>query len=283
MADPPLNDRRGRRRRDKPAGERVGRGRPNERVSDAVDRANERVAEAVDRANERVSGAVDRANERVADAKARARELRARTKARLFGLDRSGPPPAPTQAGQPLNPWTLPNAIGYVRLALIPVFLAVAFSSPHGRATAAVLLFAVIGWTDYLDGFVARLTGQFSRLGALLDPIVDRCLVISGMAVAWRFALLPRVALAIVIAREVFMLALSRFALHHKVDIKINWFGRLAVAPILGAPFFAMAGVHTVAVVLLLVGMALSLTATGAYVRVGLEHRRRTRLAGPSS
>ena len=55
---------------------------------------------------------------------------------RLFGLDRSGPPPTQTQAGQPLRPWTLPNAIGFARLALIPVFLVVALSQRrrHRRA-----------------------------------------------------------------------------------------------------------------------------------------------------
>ena len=53
---------------------------------------------------------------------------------RLFGLDRSGPPPAQTQAGQPLRPWTIPNAIGFVRLALIPVFLVVALSSATASA-----------------------------------------------------------------------------------------------------------------------------------------------------
>ncbi|MEY2405649.1 MAG: hypothetical protein QOG39_565, partial [Acidimicrobiaceae bacterium] len=105
------------------------------------------------------------------------------TKRRLFGLDRSGPPPDATRSDQPLRPWTIPNAIGFVRLAGIPVFLAVALSSHHGRDALAVVLFAVIGWADYLDGFAARLTGQYSRLGALLDPIVDRLLVISGMAV----------------------------------------------------------------------------------------------------
>ncbi len=51
---------------------------------------------------------------------------------RLSGLDRSGPPPPETLAGQPLNPWTIPNAIGYVRLALIPVFLILAFRSDDG-------------------------------------------------------------------------------------------------------------------------------------------------------
>ncbi len=48
------------------------------------------------------------------------------------GLDRSGPPPPQTLAGQPWHVWTIPNAIGFVRLALIPVFLVLAFSSDTG-------------------------------------------------------------------------------------------------------------------------------------------------------
>ena len=74
---------------------------------------------------------------------------------RLSGLDRSGPPPPQTLSGQPLHPWTIPNAIGYVRLALIPVFLAFAFSSGDGVSRAAVITFAVIAWSDYLDGIAA--------------------------------------------------------------------------------------------------------------------------------
>jgi cardiolipin synthase (CMP-forming) len=193
---------------------------------------------------------------------------------RLLGLDRSGPPPAPTLAGQPLNPWTLPNAIGFARLAGIPVFLAVALSSHGGRDALAVVLFAVIGWADYLDGFAARLTGQYSRLGAILDPVVDRLLVISGMAVAWRFSLLPRWAIAVVVIRELFMLGLSRYGLKRGVELKINWPGRLGVAPTMGAPFFAMAGLRTVALVSLYLGMTLALTATVLYVRRGIAEMR---------
>jgi len=151
------------------------------------------------------------------------------------------------------------------------VFLIVAVSSSDGRSALGATLFGVIGWADYLDGFTARLTGQFSRLGALLDPIIDRMLVISGMAVAWDFALLPRWALAIVIARELLMVVLSRYSLRRGVEIKINWVGRLAVAPTMGAPFFAMAGVHWLALVMLYVGLALSLTATYLYIRLGLQ------------
>src|SRR5437588_11774625 len=197
-----------------------------------------------------------------------------RTRRRLFGIDRSGPPPEATLSGHPLNPWTLPNAIGFVRLAGIPVFLAVAFSSSGGHDALAAALYAVIGWADYLDGFVARLTGQYSRLGALLDPIIDRALVISGMAVCWHFELLPRWAIAVVIARELFVLALSRYGLRHGLELKINWPGRLGVAPTMGAPFFAIAGVHWLALVMLYVGLGLSLLAAALYVRTGVGELR---------
>lgn len=199
------------------------------------------------------------------------------SKRRLFGIDRSGPPPEATTSGRPLHPWTIPNAIVFVRLAGIPAFLVIALSSSDGKDTLAAVLYAVIGWTDYLDGFVARLTGQYSRLGALLDPLVDRLLVITGMVVVWRFDLLPRWAIAIVIARELVTLIISRYALGRGVELKINWAGRIGVAPILGAPFFAMIGVHWLALVLLYAGMALGILATALYVRAGLAALRAQR------
>lgn len=191
------------------------------------------------------------------------------SKRRLFGVDRSGPPPAQTRSDQPWRPWTIPNAIGYVRLLAIPVFLALALSSRDGRDTAAVVVFAAIGWADYLDGFAARLTGQYSRLGALLDPVVDRLLVVAGMAVAYDFSLLPRWAILLAIARELFMLAVSRYGISRGVELRINWPGRIGVAPTMGAPFFAMAGVHWLALIMLYVGLALALVATALYVRSG--------------
>jgi cardiolipin synthase len=198
------------------------------------------------------------------------------TKKRLFGIDRSGPNPEATKSDQPLNPLTIPNVIGYVRLAGIPVFLVVALSSSNGHTALGAVLYAIIGWADYLDGFTARLTGQYSRLGALLDPIVDRLLVIAGMLVCWKFGLLPRWALALVIAREILMLVLSRYSLRRGIEIKINWAGRLAVAPTMGAPFFAMVGLHGLALVLLYVGLALALTATALYIQRDLKEVRQT-------
>lgn len=207
----------------------------------------------------------------VGDGEPRRRPLTVR---RLVGLDRSGPPPPATLAGAPLRPWTVPNAIGFLRLALLPVFLVVALTSGDGRSTLAAVLFGIVSWGDYADGIAARVTGQYSRLGALLDPLTDRLLAISGVVVCWRFDLLPRWALGVLVAREVFMLALVRWGMRRGVDLRINWPGRLAVAPVLGAPFAAMVGLHTVGVVLLYVGLALALTATALYLRDGLRQLR---------
>ena len=202
---------------------------------------------------------------------------------RLLGLDRSGGPPPETRAGQPLNPWTVPNAIGFVRLALIPVFLAFAMSSGDGVSATAVVIFAAIGWSDYFDGIAARLTGQYSRLGTLLDPLTDRLLIVSGVVVCWRFELLPRWALAVLVARELFMIGLVRWGLHHGFDIKVNWLGRAGVWPVMSSLFFAMAGLATVGEICLYVGLVLVLGSTAQYVREGLKQRAEWRNGAPSS
>jgi len=195
---------------------------------------------------------------------------------RLLGLDRSDPPPPQTRAGQPLRPWTLPNAIGFARLALVPVFLIVALSSSDGVGAAQATLFAVIGWGDYVDGITARLSGQYSRLGALMDPITDRLLVLCGVIVTWHFQLLPRWALAVLAGRELAMLLAGRYGLAHGVELRINWPGRLAVAPVMGSFFFAMAGLGGLAEVLLYVGLALALLASALYGASGVRHLRAT-------
>jgi cardiolipin synthase len=189
------------------------------------------------------------------------------TRRRLLGLDRSGGPPPETTRGQPLNPWTIPNAIGFTRLALIPVFLVVALNSDDGRSATAAAIYAFIGGSDYLDGMAARVLGQYSRLGALLDPLTDRALVISGVIVCWHFELLPRWALAVLAARELLMLVLTQVALRHNLDLKINMVGRWAVWPTMFSLFWAMCVDSWTADALLYFGLALTLWATALYFR----------------
>jgi CDP-diacylglycerol--glycerol-3-phosphate 3-phosphatidyltransferase len=193
---------------------------------------------------------------------------------RLLGLDRSGGPPPETRRGGPLHPWTIPNAIGFFRIGLIPVFLVLALDSGDGRDTAATILFAFIAASDYVDGMVARLTGQYSRLGALLDPLTDRLLVISGAIVAWEFELLPRWALLILAAREAFMLLLTQLALRRGLDLSVNMLGRWAVWPTMGALGVAMILETWLSEALLYLGLAMTLAATVRYLQDGLRALR---------
>lgn len=197
---------------------------------------------------------------------------------RLLGIDRSGGPPPETRKGQPLRPWTVPNAISYLRLALIPAFLAVAFASGDGRSAGAAAIYFAIAWGDQVDGLLARVTGQYSRLGALLDPLTDRTLVIAGVVVCWHFELLPRWALAVLAGRELLMLGLTQAGMRAGMDLRINMLGRLAVWPVMLAIFLTLIVETVVADVSLYLGLAMTLGATAIYLADGvrfLQARRR--------
>jgi CDP-diacylglycerol--glycerol-3-phosphate 3-phosphatidyltransferase len=196
------------------------------------------------------------------------------TARRLFGLDRSGPPPPETLSGQPLHPWTIPNAIGLARLALLPVFLIIALESDDGRSKLAFAIYAFVAGTDYLDGMAARVTGQYSRLGTLLDPLTDRALVISGAIVCWKFELLPRWALAVLAARELLMLVLTRIAFKRGLELEVKMLGRWAVWPVMSALALAMLTDTPVSEALLYFGLALTLGATAQYLRDGWDYLR---------
>ena len=201
------------------------------------------------------------------------------TKGRLVGLDRSGPEPVETRRGQPLRPLTVPNLIGYARLAAIPVFLYLAFDSGDGRGAWAALLYLAIAGGDYIDGLVARATGQYSRMGAILDPIVDRLTILSGVVVCWHFSLLPRWALAALVVRELVTVTLAEIGLRRGLDVEINWLGRIGVVLAMGGIFIALVVDTPLSRVVLLTGIAASVAATLLYVRVGLARSRAARPA----
>ncbi len=222
--------------------------------------------------------------ERADEMRERRDELRERlTRKRLIGLDRSGPSPVQTRAGQPLRPFTIPNMICYARLAAIPVFCVLAFDSGDGRDTTASLIFLAIALGDLLDGFVARATGQYSRMGALLDPIVDRLTILAGAAVCWEFELLPRWAIVALAIREVAMLVLAEYGLRQGVDLEITWVGRISVLLVMGGIFWSMVFDWTIIEVGFCIGVALAITATVLYARAGRRRARAIRSGGPGA
>jgi cardiolipin synthase len=201
---------------------------------------------------------------------------------RRFGLDRSAPPPKVTRKGEPLNPWTIPNLVGYARLAALPLFLYLAFRTDDGTSFAAAMVFWAIAAGDYLDGFLARVTGQYSRMGALLDPLVDRLTILSGAVVCWNFELLPRWLLVLLALRELAMLFLAQYGLRHGVDIEVNWPGRISVFPIMGGIWLALFAPGWVASALVVWGTTMAIIATVLYARAGIRAARRAQASAHS-
>src|SRR3712207_2998530 len=117
-------------------------------------------------------------------------------------------------------------------------------------------------------------TTLFRSLGALLDPLTDRLLVIAGAIVAWDFELLPRWALLVLAAREAFMLLLTQLALRRGMDLSVNMLGRWAVWAVMAALALAMIAETWLSEALLYLGLALTLAATAVYLQDGLRALR---------
>jgi cardiolipin synthase len=120
----------------------------------------------------------------------------------------------------------------------------------------------------------ARVTGQYSRLGAMLDPVLDRLLVSAGVVVCWDQHLLPRWPMAILLARELLMLAVGQLWVRRGLDLRINWPGRIAVLPTMGGLFFGLIGQRDLGTGCLIAGVALALLATALYLRSGIAQVR---------
>ncbi|MGZ8393539.1 MAG: CDP-diacylglycerol--glycerol-3-phosphate 3-phosphatidyltransferase [Nitrospira sp.] len=105
-------------------------------------------------------------------------------------------------AGQESN-INLPNVLTLVRILLIPVFIMLLIDPTPDRALAAAVVFIVAAVTDLLDGYVARKTGQITKLGRLLDPIADKLLVLSALILLVQVDRVSALIAILIIAREV--------------------------------------------------------------------------------
>lgn len=97
----------------------------------------------------------------------------------------------------------VPNALTLVRILTIPAFLILLTS---GRPGLALAIFVAGGITDALDGAIARLTDTKTELGAILDPLADKLLLLSSFCVLALMELVPNWLTVLVLCRDVFLL-----------------------------------------------------------------------------
>src|SRR5919206_3114607 len=133
----------------------------------------------------------------------------------------------------------LPNALTLVRLALIPVFVALVLSSDQGHSWPAAIVFGVAAITDQIDGFLARRWRVESQFGKVADPLADRLMIDTAVIGLWHAGRLPWIALVIP-ARDLVLLAGYRLVVERGYDFSVNLAGKVATWLLYAALAFVM-------------------------------------------
>ena len=129
---------------------------------------------------------------------------------------------------------TVPNILSFARIALIPVFCVL--SANERTRLWGILLFAVVVSTDWVDGYVARRTGQVSELGRILDPVADRLAIAAGLLTFAISGIFPFWAALLILVRDVVVL-LGGVALlwGREIRVEVRGIGKLATFSLMAA------------------------------------------------
>jgi cardiolipin synthase (CMP-forming) len=129
---------------------------------------------------------------------------------------------------------TVPNILSFARIALIPAFC---WLSANERTRLwGILLFAVVVSTDWVDGYVARRTGQVSELGRILDPVADRLAIGAGLLTFAISGIFPFWAALLILVRDVtLLLGGAALLLGRDIRVEVRWIGKIATASLMAA------------------------------------------------
>jgi cardiolipin synthase len=129
---------------------------------------------------------------------------------------------------------TIPNVISFLRIALIPVFV-VLIVDPDTRR-AGLVLFVVVVATDWVDGALARATGQVSDVGKVLDPVADRLAIAAGLIALVVADAFPLWAALLILVRDVTVLIAGLVLLSkRRARIEVRYLGKVATFALMTA------------------------------------------------
>jgi CDP-diacylglycerol--glycerol-3-phosphate 3-phosphatidyltransferase len=122
----------------------------------------------------------------------------------------------------------LPNALTIARFALIPVFVVLLAQAEGGHSWAAGIVFGVAAITDQVDGWLARRWHVESEFGKYADPLADRLMIDAAVIMLFIADRLPWAALVVIVARDVLLLAGTKFVLPHGYEFSVSFLGKAA-------------------------------------------------------
>lgn len=123
-------------------------------------------------------------------------------------------------------PKCVPNIITIIRFFLVPIFIYTFYTSNNYILPFAIFIFA--GFTDALDGFIARRFNLITKWGKMLDPLADKVLQISVLFALTDKGLIPLWIIIVVILKEICIIVGSGFVYSSKIDVYAKWYGKLA-------------------------------------------------------
>lgn len=135
----------------------------------------------------------------------------------------------------------LPNALTIGRFALIPVFVVLVLRADNGNSRLAAAVFALAALTDQVDGFLARRWHVESEFGKYADPLADRLMIDAAVVLLWLEGRLPAVALAIIVARDLVLVAGSRYAVARGYVFEVSVLGKAATWLLYASLVFVLA------------------------------------------
>jgi len=173
--------------------------------------------------------------------------------------------------------WTVPNALSFLRLLGVPLVVWLILGPQADLLAAAVLV--VAGFTDWLDGYLARAWNQRSRVGQLLDPVADRLYILAIIGSLAIRGIIPWWLVIVLAARDV-MIALLVPLLHTRgySALPVHFLGKAATFCLLYAFPLVLLGAAdgTAPLVARVVGWAFALWGTGLYWWAGILYVRQT-------
>ncbi len=169
----------------------------------------------------------------------------------------------------------VPNVLTLARILLIPVFIILFVNPTPDQSLAAAIIFAVAAVTDMLDGYIARRTGQVTKLGKLLDPIADKLLVLSALILLMNVERVSALVVLLIVARELAVTGIRAIAAGEGMIIPAETTGKYkmalqVVAIILlileGTGLAALGNMHLAGIFTLYLSLVLGYISGGQYV-----------------
>lgn len=124
----------------------------------------------------------------------------------------------------------LPNMITFLRLLLVPAFVAMFFSTLENHLIYAMIIFLFAGLTDMLDGYLARKYDVISVVGIVLDPLADKLMLLTALICLFVTSVFPLWILMVMVVSEGLLILAGIYLYFHKTKdvVPANIFGKLA-------------------------------------------------------